>query len=93
MQHRLPTLHGFNPYNFTLSDLNYYSIFVNGKQFPNGSLSLDMGHEKTSVMGYSTLVEVSGINYSNTGLHIIHDIYIPGYFILLYDLTPDRAAS
>jgi hypothetical protein len=52
-----------------------------------------MGHEKTSVIGYSTLFEGSGIHYSNSGLQITHDLYISGYFMFLFDLTPDRAAS
>jgi hypothetical protein len=80
-------------YNFRRSDMNYFSIFVNGKHFPNGGLSLDMGHEKTSIMGYSTLFEGSVIHHSNSGLQITHDMYISGYFILLFDLTADRAAS
>jgi hypothetical protein len=40
-----------------------------------------------------TLFEGSGIHNSNTGLQITHDMYIAGYFMLLFDLTPDRAAS
>ena len=52
-----------------------------------------MEHEKTSVMGYRTLSEVSGIHHSNTSLQISHDMHISGYFMLLFDLTPDRAAS
>jgi len=44
-----------NPYTFQhyISD---FSLFVNRKQYPEG-LSLGMDHEKTSVMGYSTLFE------------------------------------
>ena len=52
-----------------------------------------MDHEKTSFMGYRTLFEASGIHQSNWGLQITHDMYIKGYFILLFDLTPDRDAS
>ena len=52
-----------------------------------------MDHEKTSVMGYRTLFEGSGIDHSNSELQITHDMYINGYFILLFDLTPDRSAS
>jgi len=52
-----------------------------------------MGHEKTSVIVYRTLFQVSGIHHSNSGLQINHDMYISGYFMLLFDLTPDRAAS
>ena len=52
-----------------------------------------MDHEKTSAMGYRTLFEGSGIHHSNTGLQITHDMYINGFFMLLFDLTPDHAAS
>jgi hypothetical protein len=52
-----------------------------------------MGHEKTSVMAYRTLFVGSGIDHSNTGLQITHDDYINGYIMLLFDLTPDLAAS
>jgi len=44
-------------------------------------------------MGYRTLFEGSGIHHSNTGLQITHDIFINGFFMLLFDLTPDRGAS
>jgi len=66
---------------------------VNGRQIPTEGLSLGMDHEKTSVMGDSTLFEVSGFHHPNSGLQITHDMYINGYFMLLFDLTPDRASS
>jgi len=52
-----------------------------------------MSREKTAVMGYITLFEGSGIHHSNTGLQISRAKYINGYFILVFDLTPDLAAS
>jgi len=42
---------------------------------------------------HTRLFEGSGIHHSNSGLQITHDMYISGYFILLFDLTPDLAAS
>jgi len=45
------------------------------------------------VMGHRTLFQASGIHHSRTGLHITHDMYINGYFMLLFDLTPVRDAS
>jgi len=68
-------------------------MYVNGRQIPSESLSLNMGHEKTSVRGYATLFEGTGIHHSNSGLQITHDMYINGFFMILYDLTPDLAAS
>jgi len=79
-----------NPYFLRHYDLSYFALNVNGKQIPTEGLALNMGHEKTSVMGYRTLFEASGIHHSNTGLQITHDMYINGYFMLLFDLTPDR---
>ena len=66
---------------------------MNGKQFPNKGLSVGMDHSKTSVMNYRTLFEASRIHHSNTGLQITHNMYINGYFMLRFDLTPDRDAS
>jgi hypothetical protein len=44
-------------------------------------------------MGYKTMFEGSGIHNSDTGLQVTHDLYIKGFFMLVLDLTSDRAAS
>ena len=44
-----------NLYKFQHYDISDFSLFVNGKQYPNEGLSLVMDHEKISVMGYRTL--------------------------------------
>jgi len=82
-----------NPFNFRHYDLDSFALYVNAKQIPSEGLSLEMGHEKTSVMGHRTLFEGSGIHHSNAGLHITHEMYIVGYFLLLFDLTADLSAS
>ena len=74
-----------NPFNFRHYNLDSFAQYVNGKQIPSEGLSLGMGHEKTSVMGYTSLFEGSGIHHSNAGLQIAHDMYIAGYFMLLFD--------
>jgi len=82
-----------NPYHFRQYDLSSFAWNVNGRQVPTEGLSLSMDHEKTSVMWFRTLFEVSGIHHSNSDLQITHDMYKCGYFMLLFVLTPDRAAS
>jgi hypothetical protein len=82
-----------NPYNFRHYDINYFALYVNGKQIPSGGLTFDMNHEKMTVMGYRTLFVGSGIHHSNQGLQITNEDYTRGYFMLLFDLTPDLAAS
>ena len=81
-----------NPYFFRHYDLSYFALNVNGKQIHTEGLALNMGHEKTSLMGYRTVFEASSIHHSYSGLKITHDMYINGYFMLLFDLTPDRSA-
>jgi len=82
-----------NPYKFRHYDISDFSLFVNGIQYPNEDISLGMDHEKTSVMGYRTLFEGSGIHHSNAGHQITHNMFVNGYIKLLIDLTPDQSAS
>ena len=72
-----------NPFNLKHYDINHFTLFVSGKQVPNEGLTLGMDHEKTSVMGYNSLFEGSGIYHSNAGLQITHDMYINGFFVTL----------
>ena len=41
-----------NPFRFQHFDMNYFSLYVNGKQIPSGGLHLDTACEKGSVMAY-----------------------------------------
>ena len=52
-----------------------------------------MDHEMSTVMFDRTLFEGSVIHHSKSGLQITHDIYINSYFMLLFDLTPERGTS
>jgi len=81
-----------NPYKFQHYIIDF-SLFVNGKQYPIEGLSLGVDHEKTSLMGYGTLFEGSGIHHSNAGHQITHDMLVNDYFMLLFDLIPDQGAS
>jgi hypothetical protein len=82
-----------NPFRFPHFDISNFAMYVNGKQIPSSGISLNMDHEKTSVMGYRSLFEESGIRHSNMGLQITNDMYTSGYFMLLFDLTPDHGAA
>jgi hypothetical protein len=43
------------PYNFQQFGHRTFVMYMNGKQIRSESLSLDTGHEKTTVMGYKSL--------------------------------------
>jgi hypothetical protein len=81
-----------NPFYFNHFNLNHFTLYYNGRPIPSEGLSLDMSHEKTSVLSYNSLFEGSGIRHSNVGKQVTHRMFIAGYFMLLFDLTPDRAA-
>jgi hypothetical protein len=50
-----------------------------------------MSREKTSMLATRCLTLQAFIIL--TGLQITHDMYLNGYFMLLFDLTTDRSAS
>jgi hypothetical protein len=80
-----------NPYNFRHYKLSNFAMYLNGKHIPSEGQSVDFGHEKSSVVAYRTLFTGSGIHHSVD--HKISHMYINGFFMLLFDLTPDHAAS
>ena len=82
-----------NPFNYQHFDMTFFTLFVNGKQKPSGGLNLDTACEKGSVMAHRTLFEGSGIRHSNAGLQISHASFVNGYFMILFDLTPDNGVS
>jgi hypothetical protein len=60
-----------NPYNFRHHNFTHFVMYVNGRPVPSeGWLSLEVSHEKTSVMCYRTFFTGSGIHHSNAGLLI-----------------------
>ena len=82
-----------NHYKLRHYEISHFALHVNVRLIPAEGLYLGMDHDKTSVRGCRTLLEGSGIHHSNSGLQITHDMYINGYFMLLFDQTHDRAAS
>ena len=81
------------PYNLRHYIIIDFSLLKSGKRVPSEGLSLNIDHEKTSVIGYRTVFEVSSIHQSKSGLQVTHPMYIIGYFIVIFDLTPNRNAS
>jgi hypothetical protein len=82
-----------NPYNFRHYVIREFALYVNGRQILSEGLHIDTRRGKTTVMGFRTLLEASGIRHSNAGLQITHDMFIAGYFMLIFYLSPDRGAS
>ena len=81
-----------NPFNFRHYDLDSFVCTCKENRSPAKAYHSEWITRKR-VMGYRTLFEGWGIHHSNAGLQITHDMYIAGYFMLLFDMTPDLSAS
>jgi hypothetical protein len=68
-------------------------MYVNVIQVPSGGLSPNTSREKSTTLEYQTLFNGSGIHHSNSGLLFSRDLFVKGFFMLLFDLTPDGSAS
>jgi hypothetical protein len=66
---------------------------VNGRRLPGVGLTLDMSNENTSVLAYDTLFTDSGIHHAHAGFQISRTMYLNVFFMLVFDLTPELAAS
>ena len=82
-----------NPYHFLHFVLNHFTLFYNGIPIPTEGLRMNIDHEKASVLAYNNLFEGSGIRHSNAGLQLTQGMFIAEYFMLLFDLNPDRPVS
>ena len=61
------------------------------KKVPTKGLNMNTGYEKTTVMGYRTLFEGSGIHNSNSGLQITHEMYM--IYLTPIGLTPGGSST
>jgi hypothetical protein len=68
-------------------------MYVSGLQVPYGGVTLNASHEQTTTLAYQMLFSGSGIHHGNAGMQITHDLYIKGYFLLLFDISPDLGFS
>ena len=82
-----------NPFKFNHYDMDSFSLYVNGKQIPSGGLHLNTDNEIGSVIVYRSLFNGTVIRHSNSGLQITHAMFVNGYFMLVFDLTPYHGAS
>ena len=67
-------------YYFWHCGLSNFVMYVNGQQIPTKGLSMKTAHEKTTVMGYRTLFEGSGIHHANSGLQITRGMLFHAFF-------------
>jgi hypothetical protein len=80
------------PFNFKHNNINYFALYINGKQYPGEPIEIDFSAENDiTARAYSTLFTSTGILKSPQGIQISKSMYKNGYFMLAFDLTADTS--
>ena len=82
-----------NPFQFHHYDMTYLVLYVNGVQYPSESLTMDCSSAFGVTRAYETLFSSTGIHHDDRGHMITMEMFTKGFFILGFDLTPDREAD
>jgi hypothetical protein len=82
-----------NPFEFKHYNMTNFVLYVNGVSHPSQPLTMDCSSTMRVTRAYDTLFSSTGIHYGDRGHMITPEMFTKGYFILGFDLTPDREAD
>jgi hypothetical protein len=82
-----------NPYRFHHYGMTSLVLYVNGIQHPSESLTMDCSTPFGATRAYETLFSSTDINHDDRGHMITLEMFTKGYYILGFDLSPDREAD
>jgi hypothetical protein len=82
-----------NPFEFKHYDVTQLVLYVNGVQYPADPLKMNCSSPFGVTRAYETLFSSTGIHHDDRGHMITQEMFTKGYFILGFDLTPDREAD
>lgn len=82
-----------NPYNFQHFDLNFLSLYIDGRQIPSKPIQPNFSTSKLFVHAYHTLYSGTGIHFLNEGNAISRNTYSNGNCLMAFDLTPDLSSN
>jgi len=81
-----------NPFEFDHYNLNFLSLYIDGKQIPSKPLQPDYTNGKY-IQSYHTLFSGTGIAHADDGNCITREDFPYGFCLYAFDLTPDLSAS
>jgi len=81
-----------NPFHFHHYMTNLV-LYVNGVQRPSEPLTMDCFSPFGATRAYETLFSSTGIHHDDRAHMITLEIFTKGFYILGFDLTPDREAD
>lgn len=82
-----------NPFNLKHNKMTSCSLYVNGTETPNSSLSMDFTNSTQYARAYASIFSATGLLHSPHGNLITKEMYANGYFMVAYDLTSDQSAK
>ena len=82
-----------NRLNFQHNDMTSLVLYGNGVQYPPEPLSIDCSSPFGTTRAYETFFSSTGIHHNDRAHKITLEMFTNGYYILVFDLTPDRDAD
>ena len=68
-------------------------LYVNGVQHPSEPLTMDCSSPFGATRAYKTLFSSTGIHHDDRAHMITLEMFTMGFYVLGFDLTPDRKAD
>ena len=82
-----------NPFHVHHYDMTNVVLCVNGVQHPAESLSMDCSTTFGATQAYETLFSSTGIHHDDSDHMINLEKFTKAFYVLGYDLTPDKEAD
>jgi hypothetical protein len=82
-----------NPFHFHYYDMTSLVLYVNGVQHPSEPLTMDCSSPFGATRAYETLFSSTSIHHDDRAHVITLEMFTKVYYILGFDLTPDREAD
>jgi hypothetical protein len=70
-----------------------FVLHVSGVQHPSEPLTMDCSSPFRATRAYETLFSSTGINHDDRAHMITPEMFTKGFYVLSFDLTPDREAD
>ena len=81
-----------NPFHFHHYEMTNFVLYVNGVQHPSEPLTMDCFSSFGATRAYETLFSSTGIHRVDRAHIITLEMFTKDFYVLGFDLTPDREA-
>jgi hypothetical protein len=82
-----------NPFHFHHFDMTNFVLYVSGVHHPSEPLTVDCSSPFGATTAYETLFSSKGIHHEDRAHMITPEMFTKGFYVLGFDLTPDREAD